>query len=50
MAWKINLKFGEQIEINGAVMTFDRNVCLILHNQSHVVLPSGKIVEPKKDD
>lgn len=49
MAWKINLKRDEIIEINGARMLFDRNVGMVLLDQSRVVLPSGRVVEPKAE-
>ena len=49
MAWKISLKRDEMIEINGARMVFDRPVGLVLLDQARVVLPSGKVVEPKTE-
>lgn len=49
MAWCIDIKAGKTITINGAAMTFSNNVTLFLHTQSHVILPNGKVVEPKKD-
>lgn len=64
MAWKINLKrdetleingarirlgFGEAVEINGARVIFTSPRSLLLLDQALVVLPSGRVVEPRTE-
>lgn len=47
MSWSITLRPGDTLTINGARLSVDGTTRLKLHDQAHVILPDGRVFEPK---